>query len=565
MIQNNNIYYHSGGSGLTLSKKALDSIYLVLITAIELWYILCPENLKDSYDILLCYFLQNVGCKMVIIKNKYFACNHVGKPCCTNYLSKVLDDNANKYKEIVAFHSMTLSNFDELTTFINTNNNDNDNSMDSEDTYILEKPCTCIEHNNALLQPIKQIVVENNPFLASINKEYIPTPEVAEICIPTPEVAKICIPTPEVTGGKIIPDCTIVTACYNFNKFNSHARNFDTIKKDMDTLLQVKCYLVIFCDMDCYTYIKEQRSKYRLDNITKIYIREFDELFCAQFLNKVIENRKIYYPSKDLRTNEHTHLIQCNKFDFALQIMNNNPFKTSKFAWIDCFLKENASNVCKNYKQDTIPNILNKVTDKFHIEILNVCDKKYKLIENKKEYYERYRYVVCGGIFTCGIEIGKKILTRLNQIFVETTMLGYGHGEEMFYLEILDEFYDDIVRGYGDYNILLDNILEPKENYPYMIQIILKSYIAHNYYKEAYDCSIKLLEYTNNNNVMIESTLYFEFIILHYIILINYKKEHAKQFSLLIQNKYIKNPHLQIEYDKKKDFYDKLLNLSSNY
>ena len=36
-------------------------------------------------------------------------------------------------------------------------------------------------------------------------------------------------------------------------------------------------------------------------------------------------------------------------------------------------------------------------------------------------------------------------------------MLGYGHGEEMLYLEILDEFYDDIERSYGDYGQIINN------------------------------------------------------------------------------------------------------------
>jgi hypothetical protein len=504
-VQNEKIYFHSGGAGFTLSRKALSSIYILLISSIELWYYLCSPSLKNGCDVLLCYFLQKVGCKMVIIKNKYFSCNHIGIPCCTNYFSRLLDDNANKYNEIVTFHNMTLSNFDELTTFINYNkNNKNSSEIDSEDMYILEK----------------------------MNSK--------------------------------IPDCTIVSGCYNFSKFNKHARSFDIIKRDIDTLLQVPCYLVMYCDNNCYTYIKEQRNKYGLDDLTKIYVKEFDELYCAQFLNKVIKNREIYYPTKDLRTNEHTHLITCNKFDFVLQTMNDNPFKTSKFAWIDCFLKDNASNICKNYSLDTIPNILNRITNKFHIQILNVCDKKYKLIENKKEYYERYRYVVCGGVFTCGIEIGRKILTRLNQIFVETTNLGYGHGEEMFYLEVLDEFYDDIVRGYGNYDIILNNILEPKENYKYLIQVILKSYIDYNYYREAYDCSKKLLEQLDNNYVYITPDLYFKLIMTHYILIINYKKTEIKDFSLIIKNKYIMNPLLAIEYNKKKDICDNLLSIASD-
>ena len=40
--------------------------------------------------------------------------------------------------------------------------------------------------------------------------------------------------------------------------------------------------------------------------------------------------------------------------------------------------------------------ILKNSSDKFHIQGLNVCDKKYMLVENKREYYQQYRWVVCG-------------------------------------------------------------------------------------------------------------------------------------------------------------------------
>ena len=35
------------------------------------------------------------------------------------------------------------------------------------------------------------------------------------------------------------------------------------------------------------------------------------------------------------------------------------------------------------------------------------------------------------------VDPGTKFLSRLKEIFVETMMQGFGHGEEMFYLEIL--------------------------------------------------------------------------------------------------------------------------------
>ena len=93
-----------------------------------------------------------------------------------------------------------------------------------------------------------------------------------------------------------------------------------------------------------------------------------------------------------------------------------NPFNTSKFGWIDSSLKKKFSKICENYSLDKFINVLNNITDKFHIQILNVNDKKYKLDENKKQYYQEYRWVVCGSFFTCGSNIGIKILSQLNLV-----------------------------------------------------------------------------------------------------------------------------------------------------
>jgi hypothetical protein len=180
-------------------------------------------------------------------------------------------------------------------------------------------------------------------------------------------------------------------------------------------------------------------------------------------LDKIKKNREVYHPTKDERTCSETHLITCNKFAFVLQAIEENPHNTEKFAWIDSNCSTNMSKICENYSHSNILYILNNISYKFHIQILNVCDKKFKSDELKREYYSQYRWIVCGGFFTCGKEIGIKILNRLKEIVVETTYMGYGHGEEMFYLEVLDEYYDDIIKSYGDYRQILNNFIKPNK------------------------------------------------------------------------------------------------------
>jgi len=291
-------------------------------------------------------------------------------------------------------------------------------------------------------------------------------------------------------------DCTLVTCCYDTSKFNSHALSPEKILKRIDVVLRLPVYLIIFTDNEFKNHILEARKNLGFGDITYMVVQELDKIWSFSYLEQVKKNREIYWPSRDLRTGAESHLITCNKFDFVLQGIKINPFNTTKFGWIDSFLSNEAGDglrICEDYTLDKFLYVINNITEKFHIQILNVYDKKYKNESLKHEYYGCYRYIVCGGFFTCGMEIGEKILSRLKEIFVKTTELGYGHGEEMLYLEVLDEFYDDIEKGYGDYKEIINNILYPTENLHYVYYFIANNYLNHGYYRECYDCCRKII------------------------------------------------------------------------
>ena len=46
----------------------------------------------------------------------------------------------------------------------------------------------------------------------------------------------------------MIPDCTLVTACFDLTMYNKHSRSFNESLNKMESLLQVPCYLIIFTD-----------------------------------------------------------------------------------------------------------------------------------------------------------------------------------------------------------------------------------------------------------------------------------------------------------------------------
>lgn len=346
----------------------------------------------------------------------------------------------------------------------------------------------------------------------------------------------------------LIPDCTLVTACFNLTKYNINSRSFSDSIKNFNPLLSLPVYLVIYCSPDVTDILRQERQKHGLEELTLFISQEYEELWVAQFTEKVKKNREVYWPTRDQRTCAESHLVCSSKFDFVLKVMEKNPFKTSKFGWIDGNIRPGQNNkICEDYMPSKILHLLSNISDnKFYIQRLNVVDKKYKIKENKKEYYNQYRWLVCGCLFLCNYEIGTKILKRLNEIFVETTDLGYGHGEEMYYLEVLDEFYDDFHFGYGDYGQLVNNMISPRKNINYIYEYILKGFFNKKYYREAYDCSNVLIKEASDYNINIIHEDFLNILFINYISSYYCKKEETQKINEYILSLCDKNPLIGI-------------------
>lgn len=349
-----------------------------------------------------------------------------------------------------------------------------------------------------------------------------------------------------------VPDVTLVTACFDMSNYVSSQRD---IYKEIEGITKFHCYIVFFGDKKTIPFVKQLRERYDLLSLSYFIEMDIKDIWSLQYLDKVKKNRDNFWASEDKRTCSETHLITCNKFDFVLQIIKDNPFRTSKFGWCDAFLGDNCR-ICEDFTMNKLVYVLNNITDKFHIQVLNVTDKKYKLPEHKHEFYSRYRWVVCGGFFTCSKTTGVKILNRLKEIFIETTEMGYGHGEEMFYLEVLDEFYDDISRSYGDYGQIINNFIKPTCNFDYILNNILRKYINFGYHKEAFDCAKKCVKQIESYKVHVSPDVRFSFLYNYYVSAYYFFPEEAKKICKYILEISSQNPDLKRIYNNNKQFYD---------
>ena len=308
----------------------------------------------------------------------------------------------------------------------------------------------------------------------------------------------------------------------------------------IEPLLRIPCYLVIYCNEVMESALMERREPF--GSMTKIVVQEFEELWCASLVEQVKKNRETFWPTRDVRTCAETHLLTCNKADFVLQTIQSNPFHTTKFGWIDSNIGVHGSKISHQYSNHMLLHVLQHVGDKFHLQLLNVTDKKYKQAEWKREYYMEYRWVACGCLFTTTKAIGMTILNRIKALIVETTQLGYGHGEEMFYLEILDEFYDDIHRSYGDYKDMLHNFIKPTTNFVYIYWSVVMRYAQMGYWKECVDVCRVLIQQYDDFAIEINYDLYVRLYSVYYLALLQLDRGKAEQVAHHIRHYYHTHP-----------------------
>ena len=360
----------------------------------------------------------------------------------------------------------------------------------------------------------------------------------------------------------MIPDVTLTTACYDLSKYHTGSRSIEENIKNMETLLEIECYLCIFGDTKTIPLIKQIRNgRYGLGQLTQYIVKGIEDIWSYTYAEKVRKNRLEYYPTESTRDSVESHILVCNKFDFVLNTIHINPFRTSKFGWIDANIGINGAKISQYYNKGLLPKILQNVTDKFHIQILNVEDKALVHPHRLREYYGQYRWIVCGCLFTMSRHIGIPILNRLKEVFIETTMYGYGHGEEPLFLGILDEFYDSIERSYGDYYNILNNFTRQTLGSRYILENILERYLYYRYYREGYDCCKKLVAEFDGSDA--DNSLRFLIQFKYYMFALYYRKKKAALILRVIKQ-HITDGTYRDEFLKNKNGYLEKFNMCAH-
>lgn len=353
-----------------------------------------------------------------------------------------------------------------------------------------------------------------------------------------------------------IPSCTVVTANFYFNdETRPLARCFENMKK----LLEMPCYLVIYSDSNLMSQIVEYRERAGLSHLTRFIEMPFEDFPTYSFRDKIIENRQKYWPTRDPRAGWESHLINCGKVKLLQRTMEQNPFTTKKFAWVDSNLGEDGKKIARNgLTRENFLQLLRTCEadpdDSIRVQITNCTDKKFIKGWNRRAFYTCYRWVLAGALYVCGDDT-QDILDAQFSVFLEDTENGFGHSDEMLWLGVLDKYYDRIKKGYGDYGDIIENFIHPVSNHRYIYHLILKRYLSFGYFREAYDCARKLLA-TYPATIEANHELYFQILFSLYLATFHYRREEAGALIAKILESIKENSEIRKVYEKNKVYYD---------
>jgi hypothetical protein len=134
----------------------------------------------------------------------------------------------------------------------------------------------------------------------------------------------------------------------------------------------------------------------------------------------------------------------------------------------------------------------------------------------------------------------------------------------MFFLEVLDEFYDDIERSYGDYGQIVNNWIVPTRNIHYIMHYILKKYYSMGYYPEADQCARSLIHAFQSHQIDMDYGTYINILEIWY--LANAQCDHiGPHIATTIVGWCEANPLLKAEYMKNTEYYDGIFGITSQF
>lgn len=241
-------------------------------------------------------------------------------------------------------------------------------------------------------------------------------------------------------------------------------------------------------DSDMIKIINEERREY--ENITKIYDIKLEDIYYFGYLDRIQELQKTY-KIYNINQDKDTPLyvaISNNKFSFVEKTINDNPFNSKHFVWLDFGI----NHVAKNCEE--IHNWIHQIPDK----VRQLCINPYVERVNHCDIFHNIYHHMAAGLFTGSadnlLQYCQLFKNKIVQIYSENwyqldeAIMTIIHHENP---ELFDLFY-------GDYMGIISNYLSPIHNIELIIRGADKC-LMHNNTKFAYHIIMYCINFFQQN------------------------------------------------------------------
>lgn len=271
---------------------------------------------------------------------------------------------------------------------------------------------------------------------------------------------------------------TIVTAFYNIRELDqNYSPNNRGINEYLELakkfILQLPYQLVIYIDTteSSHTVCEFIEKNRPYKDKTRIVREPFENTYFYKDIPRLREFQQIYpiYNSRLEHETPHYIVLNNNKFWWLEQTINQNPFSSERFMWMDFGINHVALNTEK------IHTWIHDIPEKIRQMCINPLTESNDYINVFHEIYHHY----AGGLFSGSAEYMKKYIDAFksttekiyseNWYQIDEAVMTIVHNEN-------PEWFDDF---YGDYIGIIANYKEPEFSW-HLIFAAIKKYMDRN-------------------------------------------------------------------------------------
>lgn len=233
-------------------------------------------------------------------------------------------------------------------------------------------------------------------------------------------------------------DVTIVSSLFNIKREGMDGRTWKDYLKWFDITLKLKCPMVLFVSEDLVSFIEERRT----DIPTEVIVQSADEI-PYQHLNEQIDSvinsdeykNLISDPSRIECQHSLYSIVQYSKFKWLEQAIEENPFNSKFFFWLDAggsrFFEDYDLN--QEYPSPNAVEALTEMGDKFLVQ-MNM--EYYKDLAFAKTLDDNYlldnRSYILGSMFGGGEKSILKVANDIEDVFLNKMLAkGFVNNEQI--------------------------------------------------------------------------------------------------------------------------------------